>query len=141
MVHLLCRKGLSIWVDMLLKGRYVADGRIDKCGGRSIMVLFVKRQAGRMVIVIWITKSGRGCCLSILLGSDLLCSEEATSRAAGTTHSMFVATFMQIRLSLPRKPVNLVETGPCDTTLEDAEVLLCVYIERLFIYLVVIRWC
>jgi hypothetical protein len=86
---------------MLLKGRHVADGRIDECGGRSVMVLFIKRQAGRVVIwiiIIWIARSGRGCCLSILLGSDLFCSEEATSRAAGTTHSMFVATFVQIRL-------------------------------------------
>jgi len=41
-------------------------------------------------------------------------------------------------LSLPGKPVNLVETGTGDTTFEDAEVLFCVYIERLLVYLVIV---
>jgi hypothetical protein len=93
-VHLLSRKGLCIGVDMLLECRLVTDG----C--RSIILLLVKRQASRMIIgiiIIWVTNSGRRCSLSILLGSDLLCSEEATARAA-RTHGVFMATFLEIRL-------------------------------------------
>jgi hypothetical protein len=41
-------------------------------------------------------------------------------------------------LSLPGKPVYLVETGTGDTTFEDTEVLFCIYIEGFFIHLVVV---
>jgi hypothetical protein len=101
MVNLLGRKGLGIGVDMLLEGRLVTDGRIDEGGGRSVMVFLAKRHASRVVIwiiIICVVKDGRGCCLSTLLGSDLLCSEEAATRASGTTHCVLVTTFVQIRL-------------------------------------------
>lgn len=74
--------GLGIRVDVL------EDGVVK--GGRRLIIFLVKR--GLIVlIIVWDVTSVGGL---ILLGSYLLCCEEAATGTAGTTHCVFVATFM-----------------------------------------------
>lgn len=54
---------------------------------------------------IWRIDENGGCIflasglLSEFLGGDFFCGEKAAARATGATHRMFVAGFMEIRLS------------------------------------------
>jgi len=68
-----------------------------------------------------------------LLGGNLLCREETAARAAGTTHGMFMAGLVEIGLTLPTQAMYLLEPCTGDATLENAKILLCVYIEGLFV--------
>jgi hypothetical protein len=67
------------------------------------------------------------------LSGDFFCSEEAATRPSRATHGMFVARFMEIRLSLLGKAVDLLNTCASDAAFEDAIVLLCVYIKGFII--------
>ena len=95
-MNLLGRKILRIRVDMLRESRLVMDGGIDV--RRRVVLLLINGNAGRVVIGIIFCCVTRGCCLSILLSSNLLCCEEAATGTAGTTHCVFVAAFVEIRL-------------------------------------------
>jgi hypothetical protein len=59
-------------------------------GGRRVILLLVNERLVVYVVVCNITSIGD----LVLLSSDFLCCEEAATRTAGTTHCVFVATFM-----------------------------------------------
>lgn len=75
-----------------------------------------------------------------ILGSNLVCGQKATARTSRTSHGMFVARLMKIRLALARETVKFLETSTCYATLEDAKVLLCIDIERLLVDMVDVVW-